>query len=405
MACLQGFCWFAACLAFGGGDNPTQSNVNELFFWSGMPQPKSLRLPRQPEGPGQPSFRSGAVARRADMPVATLRIWEQRYQAVAPTTSDSGHRLYSAADIERVVLLRQLTTQGHGIGSLARLDLGQLQALAAALPTPVADADADSRHTPGWHQQPLRLVVVGQAMAHRLRRAAILRRWGRVPVVLGVYASLAEAVQAAQAAEATGAPGHGSAPPDLLLWQAAGLHGHSVGELAAATDALGPRQTAVAYRFAGASTKRQLLDAGVALIQEPSDDEALGHWLSALEANLLRASSDSPPTAARVGDPWAPGALGLTSSPAPARRFDDAALTAFAGLPSTVACECPKHLADLLIQVASFEAYSADCQHRSPADAALHGYLHRVAGAARVLLETALERVAVEEGLHLPEPL
>ena len=34
----------------------------------------------------QPSFRSGAVARMAGMPVSTLRIWEQRYQAVGPTT-------------------------------------------------------------------------------------------------------------------------------------------------------------------------------------------------------------------------------------------------------------------------------------------------------------------------------
>jgi hypothetical protein len=36
------------------------------------------------------------------------------------------------------------------------------------------------------------------------------------------------------------------------------------------------------------------------------------------------------------------------------------------------------------------------------ADAQLHAYLQRVAGAARVLFENALERVAVEKGLPLP---
>jgi DNA-binding transcriptional MerR regulator len=67
----------------------------------------------------QPSFRSGAVARMAHMPVSTLRIWEQRYQAIGPSTASSGHRLYSTADVQRVRLLRQLTGQGHAIGAIA----------------------------------------------------------------------------------------------------------------------------------------------------------------------------------------------------------------------------------------------------------------------------------------------
>jgi len=84
------------------------------------------------------------------------------------------------------------------------------------------------------------------------------------------------------------------------------------------------------------------------------------------------------------------------------RRYDDAALTDFAGLSSTIACECPKHVAELLIQLSRFEAYSADCQSQSPADASLHDYLRRIAGQARALFESALERVAIEEGLMLP---
>ncbi len=83
------------------------------------------------------------------------------------------------------------------------------------------------------------------------------------------------------------------------------------------------------------------------------------------------------------------------------RRFDDATLADLAGLSSTIACECPQHLAQLLMQLSHFEAYSDDCAHRSPADAALHRYLQRVAGAARALFEDALERVAVHEGLVL----
>jgi MerR family transcriptional regulator, light-induced transcriptional regulator len=92
----------------------------------------------------------------------------------------------------------------------------------------------------------------------------------------------------------------------------------------------------------------------------------------------------------------------LIPSAVPARRFDDVTLTEFAGLSSTVACECPSHVAELLMQISGFEAYSRDCADRSPGDAQLHAYLQRVAGGARLLFEAALERVAVAEGLALP---
>ena len=46
-------------------------------------------------------------------------------------------------------------------------------------------------------------------------------------------------------------------------------------------------------------------------------------------------------------------------------------LADIAGLSSTVACECPRHVAELLMQLSHFEAYSAECVARSPEDAAL----------------------------------
>jgi hypothetical protein len=61
-------------------------------------------------------------------------------------------------------------------------------------------------------------------------------------------------------------------------------------------------------------------------------------------------------------------------------------------------------LAQLLLQVSYFEKYSGECANRSSADAQLHAYLQQVAGAARMLFEKALERVAIAEGLPLPLP-
>ncbi len=352
---------------------------------------------RSRPNPSPPTFRSGAVARAAGMPVSTLRIWEQRYQAVGPTTAPSGHRLYSAADVERVVVLRRLTQQGHAIGSLAALTADQLQGLAHAGARDAVEAGAK----PPVRSAPLRIVVVGQGLARRLRRPAVRERWARPPRIVAVHDSLHQAIQAAS--------GSGGEPIDLLLWHAPSLQDDGVAELQAARDAWQARETAVAYRFAVSSARDALVNAGASVVHEPADDGALVAWLS---------SFGSAPSLPGQGNASAKGegasghgidrrlldvlTMGAGASALPARRFDDAALTEFAGLASNVACECPSHLAELLMQIASFESYSASCANRSPADAELHTHLQRVAGTARMLFESALERVAVAEGLALP---
>ena len=96
----------------------------------------------------------------------------------------------------------------------------------------------------------------------------------------------------------------------------------------------------------------------------------------------------------------APRRLGMASSGP--RRYDDAALADLARLSTTIACECPRHVAELLLQLTHFETYSAECESLGPTDAALHAYLHRIAGSARALFESALEAVAVHEGLMVP---
>jgi MerR family transcriptional regulator, light-induced transcriptional regulator len=71
-------------------------------------------------------------------------------------------------------------------------------------------------------------------------------------------------------------------------------------------------------------------------------------------------------------------------------------------LSPTIACECPRHVAELLMQLSHFEAYSAECEHRNASDADLHAYLRQVATASRTRFEAALEHVALHEGLLLP---
>lgn len=71
------------------------------------------------------------VARRTGLGTDVIRIWERRYQAVAPTRDAAGRRLYSDADIDRLLLLRRATEGGRRIGDVARLDPSELARLVA----------------------------------------------------------------------------------------------------------------------------------------------------------------------------------------------------------------------------------------------------------------------------------
>ena len=312
----------------------------------------------------EPRYRSGAVARMVRMPVATLRIWERRYSVSRPALTPSGQRLYSAAEVRRLGLLKQLTELGHAIGNLASLDWTRLQAVANTHASTVAGPRAAAP------EQPWRLAVVGTALARRLQRASVRLALGRSMEVSGVYASVQQAAAALK-----------HRPFDALL-----VH-------EARPDAqLRPRNLqdlpiAVLYRFAAEPVCEQLAADNVALLREPQGDSALGQWLRSLSSNAT--------AAARTG----PAATDEAVRP---RRWDDAQLTDFAGLSSTIACECPHHVAELLMQLSHFEAYSAECANSSHADAQLHGFLRHVASSSRALFEDALERVAVHEGLLLP---
>jgi len=336
-----------------------------------------------------PQFRSAAVARMTLMPVATLRVWEQRYRAVSPSTTASGHRLYDLSDVQRVLLLRQLTRQGHAISSLAPLKTDQLQTLVGQHAAVTPPRQLKRRESGGG----LRLLVVGQALAERLRRPAVAQYAEEVIEVVAEFATLAEATQAARAA---GRSRQGSV--DALVWYSPSLQASAPLELEAVREAWAVQEAAVVYRFAGAAARRVFSDTGALLLCDTAGDTELGAALASLASRLPRKRDPAGPPDHQASSGGVSSRLTVFAAP---RRFDDAVLTAIAALPSTSVCECPRHVAELLMQIANFESYSADCASRHQDDAELHAHLHQVAGIARQLFESAIEAVASHEGLSL----
>ena len=63
----------------------------------------------------------GAVARMLEIPVATIRNWEERYGAIVPERSPGGHRLYSRDQIEQLRFLAAQVSQGLSAADAHRL--------------------------------------------------------------------------------------------------------------------------------------------------------------------------------------------------------------------------------------------------------------------------------------------
>ena len=330
-------------------------------------------------------FRAGAVAQMVRMPVATLRIWEQRYRLTPREGVSSRNRLYSPSDVQRIALLKQLTDLGHAIGTIAALDTEQLRQVAVTRVSTIAGSLHSQVAAP--KAAPWRIAVVGVALAHRLQHPLLRRQLGSVPQMSGPFDSVAQAVKASA-----------GQPVDALLVQIHGLHDASLAGLQAAASAVGARRLAVLYGFAKKSVCSAFSEAGVALLREPQTDAALDEWLCSLRSN--NAQERSAASATRFGFA---SALGIASQVVPPRRYNDTTLSNFAAQASAVACECPRHVIDLLKQLSYFETYSAECEQLSPADFVLHAYLQQTTGAARHLFELALQRLAIHEGLLLAD--
>lgn len=317
------------------------------------------KSPPQQNDENSPSYRTGVAARLAGLAVETLRVWERRYGLSETQRSVRGQRLYSARQVRYLSLLKQLVDQGHPIGSLANLPVERLEGMVAG--------KADGQAGLGG---PVRVAVVGENLR---RRIAADRREG---VGLDVRRHCDRLEEAAALLAGSGA--------ELLLVEISELDPAAVPLIVAARDGAGVAAVVVLYRFCASTTIRALREQGCLVARVPAE---IGE-LVLLCRSALTGKQPRVPAAA----------LGLVA----ARRFDEQMLAQIAAAGNKIQCECPRHLADILLMVGSFERYSAQCANRNEADAQLHLELERAAGLARTILEAAMDRLALADGLDVP---
>ena len=316
-----------------------------------------------------PLYRIGAVSSTTGIPVSTLRIWETRYGAFSPVKTEGKQRLFKEHDVSKALLLKQLSSTGHAISTIANLDLEQLRRM-SNLPNNAQKNLASAG-------QQVSLAVVGLSMANRIesKKFALGLNQNHIQVT-DVWMDL-ESASTAVLSEAA----------QVLLIKVNSLQPRVHSTIQALMQKHKFAQTIVIYNFAPEAVVQAMKFSGWVVRREPiSDTELAELLLSVLFVDHVRAQE-----------------FGTTGSVIASRKYSEETLSRVAGISTHVLCECPRHVAELISQLASFEEYSQECLNQNTEDAHLHAYLRSISGSARSLFENALEKIAQHEGIDLRE--
>ena len=320
--------------------------------------------------PNTPLHKIGAVSSLSGVPTPTLRVWEVRYATFSPLKTQGQHRLYSDDDVLKATLLKRLTEQGHAISNIANLSSQALNIL-------LMQQQSSNRYQAQTQTEDrtISMAIVGLALAGRIESKKFTLSFNNHEIkVTDIFNDVPDALGASF-----------QEPTQILLVKTNSLHAGmevDIHKLAQNCQAL---QVIVLYNYGQQNIIESMKHSGMIVRREPISDSDLADLIN----SVLLVGTDQKTTGLVVG------AL------IPQRKYSDATLAKVAGISSNILCECPRHVAEIIAQLASFEQYTHECLNKSSEDAHLHAYLSSVSGSARALFESALEMVAKHEGIEL----
>jgi hypothetical protein len=295
-----------------------------------------------------PQLSMGMVSQATGIPADTIRTWERRYCVVTPTRDTRGRRLYSAAQVERLRTIAALAERGDRVADIADLSQEILgRRLAMSL-----------RPTEQVHVGEIAVCLVHPTWSGTLDG----------PVSAGTV----RVVQTTRDAEAVTAT---TVPVQVLVADLDLLGNEPVAALRKLRKKLSPEKVVITYHFASRGT------------------------LEPLEADRTIKGS-RPPLEVRelLGGLATPRLVDSPSDVAP-RVFSDSQLEQLLNIRSRIQCECPNHLAGLVIAMQAFERYSEGCESEGEQNTGLHAGLTVESGAIRGRLEAMLIQVCEDDGI------
>jgi DNA-binding transcriptional MerR regulator len=300
----------------------------------------------------------GAVAKATGINASTLRIWEHRYGVPKPHRTDGGARRYAPTEVKRLKIIKALVDVGHKPSNLSSMTIDEL----------AEHLDFLNPHLPPQRKstERIRLITVGDTAGLK----TILRdnRLSDIDIVN----HLSDPTQIEQ----------WQGRFDVLLFNYSALQSAHAQQLIHLTQGVTCMGAMVIYSYSNSTTIQTLEAAGVRCLKSPINSDDVSQLLDFFaEKNRFN------------------GNVARNSE----KKFSAEDLETISAMDYSLYCECPRHLAGLLMSLNGFVSYSEQCLDTSPKDAAIHRFLRTLAADAIAAIESGLELVLNAEDITLPD--
>jgi DNA-binding transcriptional MerR regulator len=319
----------------------------------------TLKLPTRVGESNNALIPIGAVAKATGINASTLRIWEHRYGVPKPHRTDGGARRYAPTEVQRLKLIKALVDVGHKPSNLSSMNIDELAEHLNFL----------NPHLPPQRKmaKQLRLLTVGDTTGLK----SILRDDGLSDLELVTHVSDPKEIE------------QWLGQFDVLLFNYSALQSTQAQQLIHLAQSLSSSAGAmVIYSFSNSITIQTLEAAGIRCLKSPINSADVRVLLDFF-AEKARLSQSLPRKTEK--------------------KFSTDDLESISVLDSSLYCECPRHLAGLLLSLNGFVSYSEQCLDTSPKDAAIHRFLRTMAADAIASIESGLELVLTAEAISLPD--
>ncbi len=293
------------------------------------------------ESPGLMSI--GKLSQESGIHASTLRMWESRYQIITPVRTEGGARRYTREDCLRLKWIKALVDMGYKPRFLAPLSLDELKVELASA--------SGAQGGKGAAADKLQVGAFGTTAWARSFLAPPAFDLAKDVRQLDSLANLSEHAEGL----------------DVVIIFTNGLQASLSQRIAELAISHPEKLVVVIYEFSSSMALSELSRATVTCLRYPVSPVEFSTKLKALLAERRQVSATQQPL------------------------FSPEALHKIISENHKILCECPKHLAQLLLSLHGFVEYSTHCADDSPAEALVHRRLREIATDSILQLESGLK--------------
>ena len=292
------------------------------------------------------NYRIGLTTQITGIRPETLRAWERRYEVVKPIRTDAGDRLYTQADIDRLLLIKKLVDNGDAISAVANLNIENLEKRITSCKTAISSAGKND----------LNFILLGRTILDK--KSLDSMRLNMIDVVQ----------------DPRNIKSNYHCKIDFVIAEVPTVNQGTFQMIQKILKQSKASKLLCAYDFGKECDIATLTSQDTGTISLPLNHSDITNWCSDNFPNYMQSTSTD-------------------------RLLTDQDISNIVSAGSTINCECPRHLGDLIHKLAAFEKYSAECEARNAKDAEIHDELESTAAKSRYLLEEVLIKLAKVEGI------